>query len=261
MPLNLSVRELAVGAARLPFAEQVAFFQSKLGNLVPTTGWRDMQREQHDRGFMVAGATKAQLLADLASAVDEAIAQGTGIEAFRQQFDAAVDKAGWAYQGARNWRTRVIYQTNLATSYAAGRYKQLSDPELLRLKPYWMYRHSDSVLTPRPLHVSWDGLALRADDPWWSAHYPPNDWGCACYVVAVSARDVSRVGGRIAARAPDDGVGPDGRPNGVGEGWDYTPGASTVERAVRAQAEKLPDQLRLDLLADVASVRARRGRP
>ena len=49
-------------ALRRPFAEQVAFFRGKLGNLVPTATWRDLWKSQHDRAFMVAGAAKADLL-------------------------------------------------------------------------------------------------------------------------------------------------------------------------------------------------------
>ena len=56
-------------ALRRPFAEQVAFFRGKLGNLVPTATWRDLWKSQHDRAFMVAGAAKADLLADLESAL------------------------------------------------------------------------------------------------------------------------------------------------------------------------------------------------
>ncbi len=260
MPLIVGIDKLAVSSARQPFPEQTAFFRAKLGRLVPTERWTDMMREQHDVAFMVAGAAKADLLADMAAAVDAAIAKGTGIEAFRKEFDGIVARHGWDYRGERNWRTRVIFQTNLTSSYAAGRLKQLLSAEVQALKPYWMYRHSDGVLNPRPLHVSWNGLTLPADDPWWTQHYPPNDFGCQCYVTAVSARDAQRLGGRI-ADAPDDGTGPDGRPNGIGKGWDYMPGSTTVERSIKAKAESLPEPLRLSLLADIASVKQRRGRP
>lgn len=168
----------AVEHVRLPFAEAIEFFRGKLGNLIPTAKWDDVKKAQHDRGFMVAGAMKADLLNDFATAVQTTIEDGKSIDWFRKAFDAIVDAHGWAHTGERNWRSRVIYQTNLTTSYAAGRLAQLRDPELLDLKPYWTYRHNDSVLNPRPEHQAWDGLTLPADDPWWQTHYPPNGWGC-----------------------------------------------------------------------------------
>ena len=82
-------------ALRRPFAEQVAFFRGKLGNQVPTAAWRDLWKSQHDRAFMVAGAAKADLLADLAGAVDAAIAQGETLAQFRKRFKQIVSDRGW----------------------------------------------------------------------------------------------------------------------------------------------------------------------
>ena len=58
---------------------------------------------------------------------------------------------GWTGEGSpagRAWRTGVIYTTYVAASYAAGRYQQLTDPELLAERPYWRYVHNDSVTHP-----------------------------------------------------------------------------------------------------------------
>lgn len=140
----------------------------------------------HDRAFVVAGALKADLLDDLQQSVTQAIEEGKSIQWFRQEFGAIVAQHGWTGWTGEDtpegvaWRTRVIYQTNLTTSYAAGRYAQLTDPELLKLRPYWKYVHSDTVQTPRPLHVSWGNkpVVLPPDDPWWKTHFPPNGWGC-----------------------------------------------------------------------------------
>jgi len=240
---------------RLPFAEQIAFFRGKLGNLIPTETWREVLRAGHDRGFMVAGAAKADLLADLAGAVDRVTAEGKSIAWFRQEFDSVVGAHGWAYRGERNWRTRVIYQTNLSTSYAAGRLAQLRDPELQKLKPYWMYRHSDSVTRPRPLHVSWDGLVLPADHPWWQTHYPPNGWGCKCRVVAVSREEALRQGGRI-EDPPDDGIdAKTGAPAGIDEGWDYMPGhtrTADVQETVAAKLDRYPPKLAVSVVRGMA---------
>jgi hypothetical protein len=233
-----------------PFDEQVAFFRGKLGNQILTESWLDVQKSAHDTGFMVAGAAKADLLADLAGAVDGAIGNGTGIEQFRKDFASIVEKHGWSYKGGFNWRTRTIYRTNMATSYSAGRLVQLREAGF----KYWIYRHSDSVARPRPLHVSWSGLALPANDPWWQTHYPPNGWGCQCYVIgARDDRAVKRLGGKM-GDTPNDGSAPDGTPNGIDKGWDYQPGATTVDQvrnALRERASALPAQISSGLKKDL----------
>lgn len=188
----------------------------RLGNQLPTQAWRDLKHNQHDRAFVVAGAMKADLLNDLANAVNDSISKGLGLDYFQKEFDRIVEKHGWAHTGERRWRARVIYGTNMRVSYAAGRLAQLKDPELRAIKPFWMYRHSGSD-HPRLQHKAWDKLCLPADDPWFKTHYPPNGWGCGCSVQAVSARDIARIGGRI--EKPPEGT------DGIDEGWDYQPGA------------------------------------
>lgn len=229
-----------------PFQEAIDALRARLGNQLGTNTWRDIQREAHDRAFVVAGAMKADLLAELAAAVNESISKGLGLKYFRKQFDAIVDKHGWAYKGARNWRTRIIYGTNLRVSQAAGRLRQLRDPDLQKLMPFWKYVHDDSVLHPRPLHQSWDDLILPADDPWFRTHYPPNGWGCHCRITAVTKSEAARSKKRT---PPDDGTRTiDGRevPNGIDDGWDYMPGANAngeLDRILEAKRAALPAPL------------------
>lgn len=228
------------GVLRRPFAEQVAFFRGKLGNLIPTRTWRDVLREGHDAGFMVAGAQSADLLADLAAAVDRAITDGESLDGFRARFDEIVARNGWTgwtgegSRAGRAWRTRTIYRTNLLTSYAAGRHAQLQS------FPIWIYRHGGSR-EPRPEHLAWDGLALPREHPFWRTHYPPSAWGCSCYVIgAASAEAARRLGGDPGRQPPPgwDVRRTDGTLPGVDEGWDYAPGASVAARTAEAAARK-----------------------
>jgi hypothetical protein len=230
----------------LQFSEQVAFFRRKLGNQLPTNAWTDIWNEAHDHAFVVAGANRADLLSDLAGAVDKAISKGATLEEFRRDFDGIVARHGWDYKGGRNWRTRVIYETNLRTSYAAGRWEQLQSVK--KTRPYWIYEHSDAVQHPRPLHKAWDGLVLHADDPWWRTHYPPNGWGCQCTVHALNARDLARLGKSGPDTAPPLDMqtvqvgqnGPSPRtvqvPAGIDPGFGYAPGRDIWlrEQATRA---------------------------
>ena len=84
---------------------------------------------------------------------------------------------------------------------------------------------------------------LRHDDPWWQVHYPPNGWGCKCYVESLSPREAERAGG--AGEAPPTnwreervGSGPSARvvdvAEGVDAGFSYAPGrAAQLRGAVR----------------------------
>ena len=251
------VARSSVEGERQQFQEQIDFFRRKLN--LPTETWRDIQRSAHDRAFMVAGATKADLLADLRKAVGEAV-QGGSIGEFRKAFDQAVAKhgwTGWTGEGSKvgqAWRTRVIYQTNVATSYAAGRRKQLLDPALLARRPYWRYVHNDSVVHPRPHHKRWGDmrLTLRHDHPFWETHFPPNGWGCKCRVVAVAQP------GEGDATEPPEGwsqASPTtGAPEGIDEGFDYAFGARSDDDLRSFVQEKLiayPPAIGRALTADV----------
>jgi hypothetical protein len=238
----------------LPFDEAIRFFAGK--RLVPTERWSDLWHEAHDAGFMVAGAMKADLLADLQSAVGKAIEKGTTLAEFRKDFDRIVARQGWHgwtgenWEGGRNWRTLVIYDTNLRMSYSAGRWAQIqANPTAA---PYLIYRHSDLSAHPRPLHKSWDGLVVAASDPWVKTHWPPNGWGCKCRMFALSERDLKKLGKAGPDAPPDDGTFQwiDKRtgetfevPKGIDPGFGYTPGASRrdlTREAVGRKLETLP---------------------
>ncbi len=221
----------------LPFREQIAFFRAKLN--LPTDGWTDLWQSQHDFAFVVAGANRDAIVADFRAAVDKAIAGGGTLEDFRKDFDRIVATHGWDYNGGRNWRSRVIYDTNLATSFAAGRWEQL------QAAPYWQYEHSDFVEKPRELHVQWDGLILAQGDPWWRTHFPPNGWGCKCTVRGLWPHELQRMGKTGPDPAPEvvweertigqrsiNGPRTVRVPEGIDPGFAYAPGSARLRSAV-----------------------------
>ncbi len=242
-----------------PFAQQLAAWRIRLANQVPTATWQDLWHSQHDRAFVVAGAMKAELLADLAAAVDKAIAGGGTLESFRKDFREIVERHGWhnwAGEGSKKgeaWRTKVIYKTNLATSYAAGRLAQLREGGFA----FFVYRHGGSV-EPRVQHLAWDGLVLEADHPFWATHAPPNGWGCSCYVTGARSREgAKRVGGKPGKELEDGWQNLDpktGAPVGIDKGWSYAPGGTVsadIISAVVQKAKQLPLPLGDELMADL----------
>ncbi|MDR2688888.1 MAG: hypothetical protein LBB76_03920, partial [Azoarcus sp.] len=71
---------------KLPFREQIEFFRKKLN--LPTERYDDISGRAHDRAFVVAGATRADLLNDLRIAVEKGIERGATLEQFRRDFKA-----------------------------------------------------------------------------------------------------------------------------------------------------------------------------
>ena len=238
-----------IDRARLRFEEAIAAFAQRQ-RLLGTSRYDDLRSEEHFRAFAVAGAMKADLLADLRAAVGRAVEDGVGLEAFRKDFWAAVKKHGWhgwtgeGTAAGEAWRTKVIYTTNVRKSHATGRYAQMTDPEFVAQYPYWQWVHSGLADEPRTQHLAWNGMVLHHSDPFWRTHYPPRippDYGCSCRVKAVRAS---------------------GDKNAAPAGWQAQadPGAGSptadiaeeIRALVAAKRARLPQQLGDALAANVA---------
>ncbi|NMC73193.1 MAG: hypothetical protein GYA56_02355 [Geobacteraceae bacterium] len=213
---------------KLPFNEASRFFQEKLD--IPTGAWDDLWKEQHARGFMVAGAMKADLLVDLRTAVQKAIDGKLTLKDFREQFDGIVEKHGWAYKGGRNWRSRLIWDTNITTAYQAGRWQQFQEGGA----EYLRYVHADGVMNPRPQHLAWNGRTLPIDHVFWKTHYPPNGWGCHCRAVRAYQDEATEEPEGWQSVNPKTGA-----PVGIDKGWDYNVGQAGMLSHEAVLGEKL----------------------
>ncbi|GAL29711.1 phage (Mu-like) virion morphogenesis protein [Vibrio variabilis] len=129
------------------------------------------------------------LLKDLHDALTDAVKDGTTITDFRKAFDKTVQSQGWSYNGKRGWRTRVIFNNNLTSAYSAGRWQQFERMKTKRPYLTYMTVGDDRV---RDEHGQWRYLTLPIDDAFWDTHMPPNDFGCRCYVLNKSQKDIER---------------------------------------------------------------------
>ncbi len=234
-------------ALGLPMNGAIKYFREKVR--IPSTHWTDVWRTAHTRGFMVAGATTDALLSDFQKSIQKAISDGTSYQTFRKDFDEIVAKHGWSYNGSAAWRSKIIYETNLSMAYAAGRWAELTEPETLATYPYWQYLHT-ACRHPRLQHLAWNGLVLRADDPWWQTHYPPNGWRCGCRVSPVGERALGRMGKSGPDTAPPLDPKPWINPKtgdihqvpaGIDPGFDYNVGEAWADggRHIPVRAERL----------------------
>lgn len=217
----------------LPFREAIAALRAKLA--LPTARWTDLWEGEHARAFAVAGALADDLVSDFRDAIVAALESGTSVRDWRATFEAIVARhswRGWTGEGTekgRRWRARVIYDTNIRTSHAIGRWRQQQDGAARR--PYLRYTAVLDGAT-RPEHRAWHGTILPIDHPWWQTHYPPNGWYCRCQAVQVSSRDIERRGWGVTENPPPmdwrpvqvRGRGVVMTPAGIDPGFAYNPG-------------------------------------
>lgn len=212
---------------KLPFAEASQFFRDKLN--IPTEEWDELEGAALAKGFTSAGAHNSDLLSDLRKMTDAAIDGKVDIKEFRKQFIPLVEKYGWQLKGGGpGWRSNLIFRTNIATSYQAGRWEQFKKGGIDYLK----YVHSDGVMNPRPNHKAMDGVVLPISDPFWTANYPPNGWGCKCRAVAATKRDYESAG-------PGQTKRPDGWEELADDGWRYNVGQAGEAEGYKALTDKL----------------------
>jgi hypothetical protein len=85
----------------------------------------------------------------------------------------------------------VIYDTNLRTAHTEGQWQRIQETK--DAFPYLMYSGGHSA-HPRHQHLSWNGLVLPVDDPFWQAHTPVKAWNCKCRVIQQTEGMLARKG-------------------------------------------------------------------
>lgn len=198
----------------LPPQEAIDYFRAK-GYKVGFD-YRDVWQQEHQSAFTVAKAMELDLLVDIRAAVDAALANGTTLKQFRDELRPNLIKRGWwgrqdvvdpktgqtvSAQLGSPRRLKVIFDTNLSTAYAEGRWQRIQAAK--GALPYLLYDHTPSA-HERPEHAAWDGLVLPVDDPWWQLHYPVKAWGCKCRVIQLGDRQLQRLGKTRPDRAPGE---------------------------------------------------------
>lgn len=167
---------------------------------------QDVWRQEHQAAFTVAKGMQIDLLQDIRGALDAALAEGTTLADFKKRLTPQLQARGWwgrqdvldpvtgetvSAQLGSPRRLRVIFETNLATAYSEGQAERIEANK--GLFEFLMYDGLNAA-NPRDAHRPYDGLVLRADDPWWNAHRPVKAWGCKCTVIQLSRRMMEREG-------------------------------------------------------------------
>lgn len=190
----------------ITFEEAADYFKERIP--VTPKQFYSIADEYRSLAFTVGGYTKAQLLKKFYDELLGAIEEGTTLKTFQENMNSFLESQG--YEGITPFQADNIFRTNVQTAYQVGHYKQMTDPAVLRLRPYWMYDAVNDSHT-RPSHLAMDGRVFPADDPIWDTWYPPNGFRCRCTVRSLSKRQVKERGLKVETEAPRAAELEDGR--------------------------------------------------
>jgi hypothetical protein len=232
-----------------PAPEVTRFFEEKA--FKPSFHWRDVLPEEHSFAFTVAKAVKAEVLTELRDAVAKAIRTGQTLEAFKTDLEPTLKSLGWwgkqnlidpktgeliAAQLGSPRRLKTIYWANTRTARAAGHWERAQRTK--RVLPYFIYRIGPSE-NRRLHHVAREGTIRPVDDPIWDDWFPPNGWGCKCWLRQISQEETDTRGG--VSEPPDIPLVEvlnkrTGKteliPQGIDPGWNTNPGKARAKNLI-----------------------------
>ena len=190
--------------------ENIAYLQAKR----PKTSFNydEIMHEAHQKAFTVAKISKIDLLNDINTSLQEALAKGQSFNDWKKSITPTLAKKGWLGKvdaidprtgevktiNVNQRRLRTIYQTNMRTSYTIARARE---QYALEGEIYLRYVAIDDGRA-RESHKKLHGLILSRDDEFWERCYPPNGWRCRCSVSAYTKEQLNSRGWSVSPRSP-----------------------------------------------------------
>ena len=266
-------------------AEVTDFFDQK--GLRPAFSWQDVWGPEHAYAFTVAKATELELLTTFKASISKALAGGQTFETWRAGLLPRLAAIGWdqpkmvsdpnGQQPPRMVdftaprRLQTIFQANMASARSAGQWNRAQRTKAAL--PYILYVRTSSA-EPRLEHLTWVGIILPVDDPFWQTHWPPNGWGCKCTVRQITARERAKLlatppgegGISYTTEVPDNGpprTFTNSRtgevtsvPAGIDPGWGGNPGLDRAQTLVTRLTEQLQSAGETDARSAIAALAA-----
>ena len=187
----------------MTFEEAVKYFKERVP--VSASVFYRIAEKYRGLAFTVGGYTKAQILKRFYDEILAALEDGNTLSEFRSRMNEFLTSEG--YEGLDPLQADLIFRTNIQTAYNVGHYEQMTDPGVMKLRPYWQYDAVNDAHT-RPSHLAMDGRVFPADSAVWDSWFPPNGFRCRCTVKTLSKRQVEARGLKVEQSAPG-GVMPD----------------------------------------------------
>lgn len=159
------------------------------------------------RAFTVANAATTEIARTVKRELVRQVALGADLRDFKKHALARLESAGWT--PANPSHVETVFRTNVMNAYNSGRYRQMTQPAVIALRPYWQILGvDDGPPRQRPTHAAASRKVLRADDPFFKRAYPPFGYNCRDRIRSLSKAQGEAIGitdGSTIENLPDRG--------------------------------------------------------
>jgi hypothetical protein len=170
------------GFAGRPLKEAINAFLKK--KAVTRDVFDAMEKEAQRRAFTVAGMANDAMVSTVKRELIRQVAVGADLREFGKNAAARFEAAGWV--PANPSHVETVFRTNVLGAYNGGRVRQMAQPEVLAVRPYWQSLPvGDGPPRQRPTHRM---FVLLASDPFWQDASPPYGYNCRCRLRSLSVR-------------------------------------------------------------------------
>jgi len=188
------------------FDEALEWFRDR----IPWTRsqWEALDAVARRQAFFVSGVAQADVVADVWESLDRAITNGESLEEWKATAGPLLEQAWAGSVDNPAWRLETIFRTNGLQAFNAGRHRQLTDPAILKDRPYWQF---DATIDGRETDIcdKCNGTVLPANHPWWATHWPLLHFNCRSGVTSLTEDEARAVGISVSPPSiePDKGFG------------------------------------------------------
>lgn len=190
----------------LKYAEAVRALRKRVA--MSDDEWNALTERARQKAFKVAGIAQLDLVTEVADAIAKALDDGSTFDEFRA---ALREKLTAAWAGTVDnpaHRISTIFRTNLQTSYSHARVRQMRDPAVAKVRPFFLFDGTSDSRQTQLCH-GLTGTVLPQDDPFWATRTPPLHFSCRSGLRSLRRSQAEALG--ITAKRPnvdaDDGFG------------------------------------------------------
>lgn len=171
------------------FDEAVDHFLKR--TIMPADQARQLDASARASAFWVGGGMQMSAVQDVFGQIEKALESGEPFEEWKA-------RVGESFK--LNSHAETVFRNATQQAYNFGRWHQMTDPAVLKFRPYGMV---DAILDDATTAYcrELDGTIVALEDPWWDTHYFPAHHRCRTSVRSMRKAEAERRG--VANPKPD----------------------------------------------------------